>query len=276
MYYTNSEGVQEQIEEDKLALLWQQGALAPKTLCWKDGMPDWVSAAEFFGGITDSSDTQPKGYAYAKDPKTLTKLLIVMLWVSLAMEIVSMLANFGQLSLVSREYTIQEAEANDSRIVAVGGVYLLNFIITGIIFLKWIYRAHINARGFGAQGMTHTPGWAVGSFFIPILCLFRPYQAMRQLWQASRDPLNWEVQEAGAVLPVWWTLWIISSILGQVIFRMDAGNVDEIKTSTMVSISSDIVGVLLCLVAISLVKTISRMQDDLVGGKSPGASAGEA
>lgn len=274
MYYTNDEGVQEQIEEDKLNLLWQQGALTPKTLCWKDGMPDWVSAAEFFSGTTAvASAAQPKGYSYAKDPKTLTKLLIVMLWVSLAMEIVSMLANFGQLSLVSREYTIQEAEANDSRIVVIGGVYLLNFIVTGIIFLKWIYRAHINARGFGAQGMTHTPGWAVGSFFIPILCLFRPYQAMRQLWQTSRDPLNWEVQEAGAVLPVWWTLWIISSILGQVIFRMDAGTVDEIKTSTMVSISSDIVGVLLCLVAITLVKTISRMQEDLVGGRSPGARA---
>ena len=36
--------------------------------------------------------------------------------------------------------------------------------------------------------------------------------------------------------------------------------------------ASDIVGVLLCLVAITLVKTLSRMQEDLVGGRSPGAS----
>lgn len=270
MYYTNAEGTQEQIEEDKLTFLWQQGALSPNALCWKDGMPDWVPAAEFFGGAA-AATPQPKGYSYAKDPKNLTKSLIVMLWVSLGMEIASMLSNFGQLSLVSREYTIAEAEANDFRVAAVSIVYLLNFIVTGIIFLKWIYRAHINARGFGAEGMTHSPGWAVGSFFVPILCLFRPYQAMKELWQASRDPLNWQSQETGAVLSVWWTLWIISTILGQVIFRMNAGTVDEIRTSTMVTIGSDIIGVLLCIVAINLVKAISRLQDDLVGGSSAGA-----
>ena len=280
MFYINSEGQQEEIEEDKLNALWQQRGLAPDALCWKDGMTDWVTASDFFRDSPASGiqapgpaiETQPKTYAYTKDPKSLNKLLVFMLWVSLAMEIVALLGDFSQLSLLSRDFTDVEAEANDSRQMMIGGIYLLVFIVTGIVFLKWIHRANVNARGFGAQGMTHTPGWAVGWFFIPIFSLFRPYQAMKELWKVSQDPTDWQTREGGALLSGWWTLWIISNILGQVTMRMNADTIEKLKTLTTTSIVAEIVGVVLCLVAMAMVKTISRWQEELVGGDALQAS----
>jgi hypothetical protein len=278
MYYINPEGHQEEIEEDKLSALWEQRSIAPDALCWKDGMPDWVPASEFFSGSPASGteapaiEPQPQAYAYTKDPKSLNKLLVFMLWVSLAMEIVALLGDFSQLSLLSREFTDVEADANDSRQMMIGGIYLLVFIVTGIVFLKWIHRANVNARGFGARGMTHTPGWAVGWFFIPIFSLFRPYQAMKELWKVSQDPTDWQTREGGALLSGWWALWIISNILGQVTMRMNPDTIEKLKTLTTTSIVAEIIGVVLCIVAMAMVKTISRWQGELVGGGALQAS----
>ena len=278
MYYINAEGTQEQIEEDRLLVLWQRRGIAPGTLCWKEGMTDWMPASVLFKDVveeTSPAQTPPEttpavqGYSYTKDPKTLTKLLIVMLFVSLLMELIAMVGDLGQFTLLSRDYTVEEGEANDTRQGFIAIAYLVVFIITGIVFLKWIYRANVNSRGFGATDMSHTPGWSVGWFFVPILCLFRPYQAMKEIWQVSKNPSDWSAQQGGTVLTAWWTLWIIASILGQISFRMSTDTIEQLKNSTMVSMVSEAEGIALCIVAIMLVKTIAGRQEALVNANPP-------
>ncbi len=278
LYYINAEGTQEQIEENSLLALWQRRDIAPGTLCWKEGMADWMPASVLFKDVEEtvsaqaSPETTPEvqGYSYTKDPRTLTKLLIVMLFVSLLMELIAMVGDLGQFTLLSRDYTVEEGEANDTRQGFIAIAYLVVFIITGIVFLKWIYRANVNSRGFGATDMTHTPGWSVGWFFVPILCLVRPYQAMKEVWQVSKNPSDWSAQQGGTVLTAWWTLWIIASILGQISFRMSTDTIEQLKNSTMVSMVSEAEGIALCIVAIMLVKTIAGRQDALVNGTQLG------
>ncbi len=69
---------------------------------------------------------------------------------------------------------------------------LLYFIMacTTVPILMWVYRAHANLRESGMEELRHSPGWAVGSYFIPIANLFVPFSAMRALHNRSNgeDP----------------------------------------------------------------------------------------
>jgi len=82
-----------------------------------------------------------------------------------------------------------------------------NFIINlvaGILILMWIYRANANARLPGAQDMKFTPGWSVGWFFIPFAMLFKPFQAMKEIWRASANPQDWQSQPVSVLVGWWW------------------------------------------------------------------------
>ena len=75
-------------------------------------------------------------------------------------------------------------------LTAYAGLTLLGFVIfvvTVIAFLIWLHRSSTNLTAFGywkSQG--YSPAWAVGSFFLPIVNLFVPYQATKEIWQKSK------------------------------------------------------------------------------------------
>ena len=61
----------------------------------------------------------------------------------------------------------------------------LILILTYVVFGTWIYRAAANVDAASVPGFRFTPGWAVGWHFVPIANLFKPFGAMRQIWNAS-------------------------------------------------------------------------------------------
>lgn len=87
---------------------------------------------------------------------------------------------------------IAAAELNDKRQALIGTVQAIIYIGAAITFLKWVYRSNWNARALGASGMRFTPGWSIGWYFIPIALIWKPYQAMKEIWKASSNPDHWE------------------------------------------------------------------------------------
>jgi len=63
-----------------------------------------------------------------------------------------------------------------------GCVYFLLAIFLGVIFLRWIYRTNKNLHVLSSEHMTFSPGWSLGWYFIPVANLFKPYQAMKEIW----------------------------------------------------------------------------------------------
>ena len=186
----------------------------------------------------------------------LQRLLIALIFV----EALALGSSLLQWDLLHSEVITQEAaQANDAREKIIGFAFAGLYLVTGIVFLRWILVAHRTVRSLGAYDLSVSPGWAVGSFFIPILNWFRPYVAMKELWQASLNPQSPKHQPVPSLLPAWWTLWIVNMIFGQVIFRlsMKAKELDEFQFITGVEIASSILGVLLSLVALTLVKRIT-------------------
>jgi Domain of unknown function (DUF4328)/Protein of unknown function (DUF2510) len=76
-------------------------------------------------------------------------------------------------------------------------------IAAEVLFLVWQYRAATTARRFGYRAR-RSPGWGVASYFIPVVQLWFPYQALRDCLPPHDD--------RGVVARVW-ALLIVTSVL---------------------------------------------------------------
>lgn len=201
----------------------------------------------------------------------LTKWVRCLLYAQVAIAVASIVFNEMEYQLLTDfqigRYTteaevIAASEVNDQRQQVVAISYLLILIVSGVLILKWIYRANYNARQLGANGMKFTPGWAVGWYFVPIATLWKPYQAMKEIWRVSHAPESWQNAPTSALLPWWWLLWLVSNSLGQAVFRMSlrAEEIDELTTLNRVCVASDALDIGLALVTLALVNGIYRAQ----------------
>ncbi len=100
-------------------------------------------------------------------------------------------------------------------------VQLVVWIAALVITLRWIYLANNNARALGADDMIVTPGWAVGWFFVPLMNLAMPFIAVREMWKASANPRDWQVEPTPLTIPLWWGFWIAAGVKSAIAFRMD-------------------------------------------------------
>ncbi|MFT6540486.1 MAG: hypothetical protein ACJAY0_002440 [Thalassolituus sp.] len=194
-----------------------------------------------------------------------------MLYAQIVVALIAIGSNFLEYQFLSDYqngvYTFQElaaadAEASDQRQRIIALIYLAVFIVSGFLILRWIHRANYNARGLGASGMEFTPGWSIGYYFIPILTLWKPYQAMKEIWKASHNPGDWRSESVNSLLGIWWFLWIVTNMLGQAVFRMSnsAEGLREVMNLNLVSQASEVLSISLALVTLFIVNRIYKAQ----------------
>lgn len=281
IHVADPSGKQTEHDEQQLRSLWDEGGIDPAAMYWKEGMEGWKPLSAYFSPYATPVPSAPPvlpgagGFSYVKDPGKLTAFLLAMLWISAAADVISLLSDGAQYVLLGGSYTQQEGEANDARQALLGAGYMGIFLITGISFLRWIHRANLNSRGFTATDMRFTPGWSVGWYFIPILSLVRPYQAMREIWQVSHDPVNPGGVQSGPLLKSWWAFWLLAGLSGQVSMRfsMRATTIADLQASTVVSMLTSVVSFIVTILAIRLVKTIHGRQQVLVTGAAESGTA---
>lgn len=100
-------------------------------------------------------------------------------------------------------------------------LFALILLVAVVFVAQWIYRAHANLRAAEIDGLSFTPGWAVGWYFIPFANLIKPFQAMRELWNASLALDEGYGSEADPRLKLWWGAWIGGNILSNIGTRME-------------------------------------------------------
>lgn len=162
-------------------------------------------------------------------------------------------------SFASQEELMQAAEANDSRQQIIGVAYLILFIATVVIFGTWIHRVAQNARAISPEEFQRSPTMAVGSYFIPIVNLWIPYQAMSEIWRASRNPIGWRQDRAGAFLGWWWAIWLIANISAN-FTAAEAEGLAEIRRASQVSIASGALTLASVVMAVLLVTRLTAYQ----------------
>jgi hypothetical protein len=142
-----------------------------------------------------------------------------------------------------------------------------SFLVSGYLILRWVYRTNKNAHQF-ADGLAISPGWSVGWFFIPIANLWKPYEGMRETWQASHGGGNWPNIDVPDELRWWWGLWIGSNILSNLSFRLWSveGSTGATTTSLYIDAFTSLLAIPLSLLLIGIVRTISDAQARMLDG----------
>lgn len=200
------------------------------------------------------------------------KLAIIFIWVVFLAELVSLVADYFQLTLlnsilIGEMVSSEIANRNDLFQRVIGIVYLSVFICSAIFFIRWFRRAYFNLHQ-NVSYLQYTEGWAAGAWFVPILSLFRPFQIMKEMYVetnsiiASFNSSNLKTNKIFPFVSIWWTLWIINSILGQVIFRYKADEVSEFIFLTKLSIINSIFGLVLAIITVKVIIDYSLMEND--------------
>lgn len=199
------------------------------------------------------------------------KLAVTMIWIVMAFDIISLISGYLQYSLIKTvalggDVTQEQVDANDLREQIIGIVYLIVFIISAVTFIQWFRRAYYNLH-LRTTYLLYSEGWAAGSWFVPILCLYRPYRIMKELYEETefllRKKLNNFKQNISTVyVGWWWTFWIISSIIGQVLFRYSrkAETLHELTVTTLSSMAFNIFSIPLALLAIKVIKDYAKLE----------------
>lgn len=201
---------------------------------------------------------------------------------NILLHLVAIVSGFMQINLL---YKVMEetaavsraqAEANDARESLIAAIVLLSLIAAAIFFLIWLYRAYKNLKPLNANPDT-TPGFAVGSFFIPILNLFRPFQTFQEMWRES-DP---ETVIAGGIRPmhafiedssksllviVWWGLWLLSNITSGIAINWsrNAQILNDYIVASWINMTSGVLTIFAAIACIVLIKKITDRQDEKI------------
>ena len=200
------------------------------------------------------------------------KNAIILIWIVLALEIVNLISSYMQYDLLQTVanggfISDEAAAANDTRESMVGIIYFLAYLISGITFIMWFRRAYFNLHQ-KVSYLAHSEGWAAGSWFVPIISLYRPYQIMKEIYIETKEFLNKkglseQVDYTTNYLGWWWTLFIISAFIGNFIFRFafkNAETVDDYMLLTIVQMFSNILGIPLAILTVKIIKDYSKVE----------------
>jgi len=144
----------------------------------------------------------------------------------------------------------------DTATTIVDCVQLFIAIILGVTFLRWIYRANKNLHLLSSEQMDFTPGWSIGWYFVPIAHLFKPYQAMKEIWNVAHRGKS----SIHTILVWWWFLWITSMISDRMVMKLAvrAYEAAGYTALTVAHLFSDGIDVALNVVALMLVTSITQ------------------
>ena len=151
---------------------------------------------------------------------------------------------------------------SDLALTVVAVPYLIAYITALIVNGIWIYRATANAALLVPSEKRVGPGWAVGSFFIPIVNLFWPFRAMKETWNSSlRADGDLTVALPGWI-SLWWGAWLLSNILGQISTRMveDTTSLETYAISTIIDIVNTPVAFLAAFLFRRLIHEVTEAQ----------------
>lgn len=88
---------------------------------------------------------------------------------------------------------------------------LVNFCCA-LAAAAWLIRAGQIARADSADHLLYSPWGRVLWFFVPIFCLFKPFLAMRELWNVAHG--NAAYSDSQWVVTCWWGVTLASGFLG--------------------------------------------------------------
>lgn len=204
-------------------------------------------------------------------------LLVVALFVAyIVVAALTIISNLMQIGLLSEAagggVSPEQVTSNDLRQGVLGILKLIVFAALVVAFLLWLHRVmkNLTALGNAKTRVEYTPGWAVGSFFIPFGNLFMPYRAVKEAWNKSNplvsteDEVMFPPPSPTGLLAAWWGSWIAMNFISRAASRIqsDASSAETLVWATWLEIVADVVSILSAALAIFVVRGLDKRQEE--------------
>jgi hypothetical protein len=175
-----------------------------------------------------------------------------------------------------------EMQTAVDHIALISGIQGAALICTGIAFVAWFFRAYQNVERLGARDLRIKHGWAIGSWFVPILNLIRPKQIMNDIWRASDPALpagearGWQHAAVPGLLHGWWAVCLVAASAGNVAAQMieNSATIAARRSAGTVAMLADaglILGAVLAVLVVCAVTSRQERRAEYVsGGGMPG------
>ncbi len=142
------------------------------------------------------------------------------------------------------------------------------YVATSIAFLTWFWRAYSNLTYF-ERPRRRTPGWALGSWFIPIAGMFIPYGIGAEIWNQSKPEPGPISQGRDANMePVisWWALFLIMSLVNVVESFMlpEDYTASDLAAYVGVDLVASVVAIAAAVATIRFVRLATERQEQLL------------
>jgi len=147
-----------------------------------------------------------------KDNTARAKQIISIFWIMLGITIVDMASLAWQYILVkdaqnnSGNADMEAIGVSDTLRQIIVIVNLIIFILAIVFFIMWFRRAYYNLHELPWHNARYTEGWAAGSWFVPVIWWWWPYQIMVDIWRGTQNALRERLGEpqSTTIIGWWW------------------------------------------------------------------------
>jgi Domain of unknown function (DUF4328) len=162
---------------------------------------------------------------------------------------------------------LTRAQDADDLVSATSSIFVLTQLVIVVLFIIWMFRAAKNNEALGRMGSRFSPGWSIGSWFIPLANFVIPVLIMQDLWRGSdrearRGVPTWRSGAGSALVGFWWATWLVSlvrfSYSGSGLHG--SGSLDDIERSNTVALVGVVATAIASVLALAVVRAVSRRQ----------------
>ena len=238
---------------------------------------EWTPGPRWVGVIDPTSQRPPLRPGHRALGRALTFLLVACVLVS----VLKVLMDLYGIALFTRWLTdpssvvIGDGESYDVIDVGLVALQLLLMLATGLATMTWLYQAY-GSREADPALLPLKRWWTIGGWLIPVACLVRPFQLMRDLYRASAGVQPHEPPDARGKYPKgflrWWGCFLLG--LGATTWNVAARYVLALPdvAQLRIAVSLDLVAqVLMIAAAVLFIGVVSSITSNLWRRASSGS-----
>jgi Domain of unknown function (DUF4328) len=177
-------------------------------------------------------------------------------------------------------------ELSDTLVSSGALAQLALFIVTGVLFLRWLHRVVKVTRALGGDTLRWTPRDAALSFIIPVVSFARPYQVMRDVHDhlapdvVPEPPVLVQPGEMSgyrgvevkappppaklphAQLGAWWGFFWVGNIIANIASRQHGETLSDLVARNYLNSAADAVEVVSAVLAVFVVRGVTARLDE--------------
>jgi hypothetical protein len=141
-------------------------------------------------------------------PKAMTTVVVALLGACVLVNAALLIAQLRLYRAADGSYAAFEREIWVGNLT---GMRLFAFLLTGFVFLRWLWQMRVNAEVLAPGGHRMKRGWTTGAWMVPVACFILPKRIINDIWAASSPPDR--PRRTGVLLTSWWLLFVAAQLL---------------------------------------------------------------